>query len=272
MIRTNFHTHTQRCHHAYGSDEDFVKSAIQNEYKVLGFSDHCCWKYKGLFKSGIRMTIHEFNDYKRSVLSLKEKYKSQIEIRLGMEAEYFPDYMDWMLDFCIEKDIDYLIFGNHYYQSDAKHIYYGYCDEKYIANYFDDCIKGMETGMYAYLAHPELIMRNDKLDWNDQIEEGFHRVCQKAKELDIPLEYNGLGLQTNIMYGKEQYPNSKFWKIASQYHNKAIIGMDAHEPSDLNKSIYLMAYDNLSEYDVEIIDDIPKIDYRKLKEYKINHF
>ena len=37
MKQTNFHTHTSRCHHAFGNDEEFVRTAIQNGFEVLGF-------------------------------------------------------------------------------------------------------------------------------------------------------------------------------------------------------------------------------------------
>lgn len=263
MTKRNFHTHTSRCHHATGQDEDFVVEAIESGYKELGFSDHACWKYDTNFTPRIRMTLDEFSDYKNSILSLKEKYKKYIQIDLGMEAEYFPKYMDWMLDFCIEEDIDYLILGNHYYKSDEYGCYYGSAPKNRLQNYFDDCINGLETGMYAYLAHPELIMRAH--DWDEEFEWGFHRICQKAKELDIPLEYNVLGLQNNMRTNQEAYPNHRFWQIASYYHNKAIIGMDAHQTKDLNPDLYELALYNLSKYDVEIVDKIEKIDYKKLR-------
>lgn len=35
---TNYHTHTKRCGHAYGEDEDFVLSAIKYGIKELGFT------------------------------------------------------------------------------------------------------------------------------------------------------------------------------------------------------------------------------------------
>lgn len=267
MIRhTNFHTHTKRCNHAMGSDEQYVKTAIKNGYEILGFSDHSCWNYKSGFRPHVRMQLKEFANYKSSILALKKKYQDKIELRFGMEAEYFPDMMDWMLDFCIEEDIDYLILGNHYYLSDEKGVYFGSCASQFIPKYFETCIAGMKTGMYAYLCHPELICRNVYLQWNDVLEEGFHSVCRCAKELDIPLEWNALGMQWNERMGMEAYPNHRFWQIASQYHNKAIVGMDAHNPSDLGKDIYLRAMDRLSHYDVEIVEDIGKIDYKKLKQ------
>ena len=45
--------------------------------------------------------------------------------------------------------------------------------------------------------------------------------------------------------------------------------MDAHETGDLNKKWDDLALKKLSQFDVEIIDDIPSIDYKKIKENKI---
>lgn len=268
MKQSNFHTHTWRCNHAMGSDEEYVITAIENDYDILGFSDHSCWHYHSNFKPRIRMKVSEFPHYKRSVLTLKKKYENDIDIRLGMEAEYFPSMMDWMLDFCIDEKIDYLIFGNHYYLSDETNIYFGYTEPEYIQKYFDQCIEGMETGMYAYLAHPELIMRNQYIGWNDTVEEGFHKICQTAKKLDMPLEFNVLGMQFNKRTKSISYPHPRFWQIASQYNNKAIIGMDAHQTHDLNKELYLEARNNLSKYSVIVVDDIPNIDYLSIKAKK----
>ena len=39
-MKTNYHTHTTRCMHAVGSDEEYVLSAIKGGFQILGFSDH----------------------------------------------------------------------------------------------------------------------------------------------------------------------------------------------------------------------------------------
>lgn len=268
MKQTNFHTHTDRCHHAFGKDRDFVQSAIANGFEVLGFSDHACWHYDTDFVAHMRMKESEFQDYKDCVLQLKKHYKDQIDIRFGLEAEYFPKYMDWMLDFCIKNEIQYLILGNHYYETDEKRIYYGGAKGKYIQAYFDSCCEGLKTGMYAYLAHPELILRNTGGVITPEIRDGFHQICKCAKECDLPLEFNVLGMQHNMRMGYEEYPNHHFLEIASLYHNKVILGMDAHKVSDLNRDLYDLALDNLSKYDVEIVDEIGVIDYREIKRKK----
>ena len=40
MNKNNYHTHTTRCYHASGKDEEYVKAAIKAGIKELGFSDH----------------------------------------------------------------------------------------------------------------------------------------------------------------------------------------------------------------------------------------
>ena len=67
-----YHTHTSRCGHAYGSDEDYVLKAIELGYKELGFSDHIM--IPGIAQPGIRGDFSLLEDYIKSVLYLKEKY------------------------------------------------------------------------------------------------------------------------------------------------------------------------------------------------------
>ena len=40
LLKYHYHTHTKRCGHAQGEDEEYVLSAIKHGFKFLGFSDH----------------------------------------------------------------------------------------------------------------------------------------------------------------------------------------------------------------------------------------
>ena len=63
LRKTNYHTHTERCYHAWGSDEEFVLAAIKGGYTELGFSDHACWKYDSDFVAHMRMPLSAYDDY-----------------------------------------------------------------------------------------------------------------------------------------------------------------------------------------------------------------
>ena len=88
-MKTNYHTHTTRCMHAVGDDEDYVRSAIKGGFQELGFSDHGPWKYHTDFVSDIRMLPEDLPEYIESIRALKEKYRNQISIKIGLEYEYF---------------------------------------------------------------------------------------------------------------------------------------------------------------------------------------
>ena len=73
----NFHTHTVRCNHASGADEEYVLCAIQNGYTVMGFSDHAPYAFPNGHKSGYRISLEDTQDYVSSVRALQEKYKAE---------------------------------------------------------------------------------------------------------------------------------------------------------------------------------------------------
>ena len=260
-MKANYHTHTRRCMHAIGSDEDYVISAIKGGFDILGFSDHTPWKYETDFKANMRMPLSQFQDYYQSIAALREKYKDQIQIKIGLECEYYPMYMDWLENFVKDQQIDYIIFGNHYQQTDEIHRYYGrICkDEKTMRAYVDDAIAGMETGFYSYLAHPELFMRcYPKFD--DTCVLASKKICEAAKRLHIPLEYNLAGLAYNEEMHTEEYPHHGFWEIAAECGCDAIIGVDAHDNLDLeNTHRWDYAHRYLKGLGIHVLDhlDLP---------------
>ena len=254
----NYHTHTYRCMHASGSDEEYVLAAIEAGYTVLGFADHAPWKYDSNFVSKIRMPLSQFNDYYKSIYELKEKYKDEIEIKIGLECEYYPKYTNWLKEFAKENKLDYLIFGNHYYETDELKIYYGTqtIHDNMLDNYVNSTIEGLKTGLYSYIAHPDLFMR--ARNWDKKCEEATHKICKFCEENEIIMEYNLAGLRYSIVEGKMLYPHDEFWKIASTYKIKAIIGVDAHSPSNLrDTSLFELAHKKLSDWNIEIVENIP---------------
>ena len=92
-IQTNYHTHTYRCGHAVGEDEDYILEAIGLGMQTIGFSDHVM--LEGVSQPGVRGDFEFSEDYFFSINFLKEKFKERINVLLGYEAEAFPDYFDY---------------------------------------------------------------------------------------------------------------------------------------------------------------------------------
>ena len=111
---TNYHTHTWRCQHAGGTEEEYVQRAIRNGFSVFGFADHSPWPYKSDYVCFMRMRLDQFAEYERVVRSLAKKYAGQIEIPLGLEVEYYPHVFDAFMKFIEPFPFDYLILGQHF--------------------------------------------------------------------------------------------------------------------------------------------------------------
>lgn len=246
----NYHTHTTRCYHASGTEEEYVLSAIKAGYTELGFSDHTPWHYNSNYHATMRMEEERLNDYVNTLLKLKEKYKNQISIKIGLECEYFPQYMNWLKETLKKYPIDYIILGNHFEETDETGIYYGSpLNKQQLTNYVDSCIEAMKTGLYSYVAHPDVA----NYDENDEFyAQEMTRLCLVAKELDIPLEFNLLGFST-----KRYYPSILFFVIAKKIGNRIIIGTDAHESSALlDKETYDKAYKFIHDLGLLLTEDI----------------
>ena len=111
MLKTNYHTHTIRCGHASGEDEEFVLEAIALGFTELGFTDHIMLPDHP--QIGIRGDYSLLDDYVNSLNKLKEKYKDRITIHIGFEAEAMKYYFPYYRSLLKSGKIQYLILGNH---------------------------------------------------------------------------------------------------------------------------------------------------------------
>ena len=76
----NLHIHTT---YADGRDspEEIVLKAIEKGFDSIGFSEHTYMEFSDY---PYQMTVADMPKYKNEILSLKEKYKNQIEIFCGL--------------------------------------------------------------------------------------------------------------------------------------------------------------------------------------------
>ena len=260
-MKTNYHTHTTRCMHATGSDEDYVLSAIKGGYQELGFSDHTPWKYHTDYVADMRMLPEELPGYVESLRSLREKYRDQISIKIGLECEYFPAYIHWLKEKIKEYQLDYILFGNHHYHTDEKFPYFGHHTENLdmLELYEESAIEGMESGLFCCLAHPDLFMRSyPQFDRHCKLIS--RHICRTAARLHIPLEYNIGYVAYNEAHNLQTYPCPDFWHIAANEGCTAIIGLDAHNNKDLETPVYYnRAIEELKTLKIQRVDSLSLI-------------
>lgn len=257
MIKTNYHTHTTRCKHAEGLDEEYVLAAIEAGFTEIGFSDHAPWPKHAIEHQAIRMDMSEFPDYIQSIKRLQRQYANKIKINIGLEVEYYPDRMDYMKKLYEETPLDYLVFGNHFHLLEVRGRYYGnYTDtSNLIQHYKEDSINGLKTGLFKIFVHPDLFVRSIN-EWTKEIEEMCREIIVCAKEMNVILEYN-LGGIRNFSHLEYTFPYYKFWELVKELGADVIIGIDAHSPQDFYDDVSIKkAEDYLKSIGVQIIDGL----------------
>ncbi|MDD6201230.1 MAG: histidinol-phosphatase [Firmicutes bacterium] len=224
----NYHTHTRRCRHAVGEDRQYAEAAVKAGLKILGFSDHSPYYFPDGYYSSFRMRPEELEGYVESVLSLRKAYAGVLEIPLGLELEYYPKYLPRLLTLLREYPMDYLLLGQHFIGNEYGDSYSGNLtgDEAVLRRYVDQTIEAMNTGLFTYFAHPDVIhFQGEPAVYRRHM----RRLCREAKSCGIPLEMNLLGLQ-----GGRHYPNPLFWETAAEEGCLAVLGRDAHDPAVLS--------------------------------------
>lgn len=219
----NYHTHTPRCRHANGTEESYVQTAIQGGLKILGFSDHTPYWFPEGYYTHMRMYPHQLPEYCDTVRALQKKYADQLQIHLGLEVEYYPAFFPDLLPRLRDQGIEYMILGQHWPGNEMNEPYCGRATgrEEDLARYCRQTQEAMETGLFTYLAHPDLLhyVGDDKT-----YETHMRQLCKAAKNCNVPLEINLWGLQYD-----RNYPDLRFWRLAAEEGNTVVIGADAHE-------------------------------------------
>ncbi len=227
----DIHNHTKLCNHASGEMDEFVAKAIKNETKYFGFSDHAPMN----FDKKYRMSFDDIPLYESKVLALREKYEKEVDILLGYEVDYLPDYMNERV---LKAKVDYLIGSVHFLNG------WGFDNPEFIKDYknrdldtlwadYFAAIKDMaKSGLFDIVGHIDLMKLFNYLPKKD-IRSIAKDAIKAIKDADMTVELNSAGLRKPC---KEIYPGEKLMELISEYDIPVTFGSDAHKPDDVGAS------------------------------------
>lgn len=233
MQKYNYHTHTFRCGHGVGIEEEYVKEAIAAGFEVLGFSEHL--PFADWVDPKERPPIQDMPIYENTVRELDEKY-GEIKIKLGYETEYFKDMDSYIKE--TAQRVDYLIMGQHSIERSDLYLH-DHASDYEVRVMADLVCTGLSTGYFKYLAHPDYFLRGrDNYSYSKECEKAIREIGETAKKMNVPIELNLKGyLLTKTKIGSEEftiYPNKKVFETLKEIAPKFVIGYDAHSPKFLH--------------------------------------
>ena len=182
----NYHTHTPRCRHAVGSEREYVQAALDNGIQILGFSDHTPYPFPNGFRSPIRMLPEQLPEYAQTLQNLKKQYATQIQLHVGLEVEYYPALFSELLTAARDQGVEYLLLGQHFLGNEAGQPYAGRetSDVSILEGYCRQSMDAMQTGLFTYFAHPDLIcFAGDDKTYRTHM----RRLCREAKSCNLPV-------------------------------------------------------------------------------------
>ena len=237
MIKSNYHTHSTFCD-GRDSIESIVKCAINKGFKYLGFSSH------SYIEGDDSWTLKKdsLNDYISEVLRVKEKYKTQISVFLGIEQDTLSNRYDYAFD--------YIIGSMHSIKKDGK-IYsidkdkesFKYLLEEVYLNDFDSLCKDYFLSLkeiYAktkadVIGHFDLITKFIEVldltlpkNYLEYAENSIINIIKDVKIFEINLGAMASGYKTI------PYPKKEILALIKKHGGKIMINTDCHNKDNLD--------------------------------------
>ena len=246
-FRTNYHSHNVFCD-GRATMEDFVKFAIAKGLKKYGFSSHSPLP----FHTSWNMDLDNFPYYKAEFYRLKEKYKGQIELYIGLEIDYIHNVFGANNNNLYSTDdLDYKISSIHYldplpeggffsidgnlfdFQKNIKILYND--DIKEVAKRFFEISKEMiEQGGFDIVGH------FDKISMNESNCECFYinkkRNFQTVADILQLIKEKGYILEINTKSFLDRgftYPDQQFFPLIKELKIPIIVTSDCHYPDKI---------------------------------------
>lgn len=263
-MKTNYHTHTKRCLHAGGTEEDYVASALAAGVSILGFSDHAPFPDHDF---GLRMPYRELQEYFSAVDRLTKLHASDIIIKKSLEIEYLPQYCSYYERLRDQDKTDYLILGEHFFLDNGGNLINITTQvsgtDVYLL-YAKAAAEAMKTGYFDILAHPDLFAMRP-FAWDKNCDAATEIILDAAAQTNTILEFNANGYRRGLHDypdGKRyMYPHVNFWRKVSGADFRVIIGSDCHDPSQVWDECMPKAQQALRELGItpiEVLEDTGK--------------
>lgn len=233
LIKFDIHTHHDRCGHADGQIEAYIQAAIEKKLTAIGISDHS--PYFGHQEDHpfphIAMAKTEFANYVHEVLQLKQKYKDQIDVLLGIESDFFPQYAKLYQEQFSQYPFDYIIGSVHHVGevSIFNKNRWKKLDKKGLIRtketYYELITQSAKSGIFQILGHIDA-MKAYYPEFSDiPANHAVDHALQTIAEHGVAIEVNTSG-KTKMVGG--WYPSTEMLERAHHFGVDISFGSDAH--------------------------------------------
>jgi histidinol-phosphatase (PHP family) len=246
----DYHTHNYRCGHAVGEMREYIEQAIAIGFHEIGLSDHLPLFHIPNERKLPQITMEqaELDDYVEEACKLKNEYKGQIAVKVGIEADYVPGWEEYLERELQRYPYDYVLGSVHFIgewdHSDSRCV--NQWEGKNIADvyreYYSLIQAAAESKLFDSMAHVDVIKRYKHRPQED-ISDFVQQTFQAIKNSGICVEVNTSG---EFMPVQEIFPAKDILVLCQQLGIPLTVGSDSHSPSRVGTNIKRM-YSELHE-------------------------
>jgi histidinol-phosphatase (PHP family) len=220
------HSHTPLCKHAFGDPIDYAAVAAQRGLRGLVVTCHN--PMPNGFSANVRMQIGEFMEYLNLVDRARRHWVGQVDVQLGLEADYFPGYESWLAGQLRTPLFQYVIGSVHPQIREFRETFWQNDPIAFQRIYFELLADAAESGLFDCLAHPDLVKNETADSWNPLVIIGDIRCSlDRIAATGVAMELNTSGAHKVI---PEMNPFPEMLVEMQQREIPVVVGADAHRP------------------------------------------
>lgn len=213
---------------------EYVERALSVGLSEIGFSDHLPFPHKR--DSGYTMALEELPDYVEEVERLRKQYP-KIRIKLGIEADYFPDLEKETEKLIKAHPFDYVVGSVHFIDgwgfdiSEQKEGWKGKDVDGVYRKYFKLLRQSATLSFFDIIGHTDLVKKFGHRP-SVALEQEIEATARCFKEAGVSVEINTSGLRKPV---GEIYPSAILLEAYYTQGVPIVFGSDAHEPKEVGQ-------------------------------------
>ena len=233
---SNLHTHSSFCD-GKNTPEEIVTAAIEKGFSSIGFSGH------GYTDFDLRYCMKNTAGYISEINRMKEKYKTDIQVYLGVEEDAFCHVRRDDFDYIIGSSHYYCVNGQ-YYPIDSNYDYFKKCltlfdrDPVQMAHaYYEPFCRYIKDRKPDIVGHFDLITKFDELDAPLFLEnKDYHKTAEEytraAAQSGCLFEVNTGAISRG--FRSAPYPYENLLQILKKNGSGLVLASDSHSIETLS--------------------------------------
>ncbi|WP_461816071.1 histidinol-phosphatase HisJ family protein [Faecalimonas sp.] len=231
-MQSDFHMHTNFSTDACTIPQDMIEEAICKGLSRICITDHMDQDYSEEGTQFVFPPEKYFSMMKR----LREKYSSQIDVRIGVEMGLQPHLKTFINDFVSKYTFDFVIGSVHLIDGKDPHfkIENFRTDREIYQRGFEQILECVEKDMdFDVLGHMDYVVRygKEKIYFYQEYKEIIDQILYSLISQGKGIELNTAGLKYGLAFA---HPHPQILKRYKELGGEIItVGSDAHEPKHI---------------------------------------